>query len=898
MKHLQLLLRWLVPLALIATLGGATVAILHRTAPSLAARNLTALHRTLHLMQREGIGGDADAVRPARGQEGPIQSALGLAYYERAFPAKTIPPAAYPNGVNEYNLVAGNPGNRTWQQLGPLYAPNANFPNPKTGASTAVSGRVSALAVVPSTCSGSVCGTIYVGAANGGVWKTTDAGATWTPLLDRQQSTAVGAITLDPQNPNIVYVGTGEPNFSCDSQAGSGLFRSTDGGATWTQFGYSQFVNRSISSIIIDPRTAGSTNATLYVSSFSASNNNSTTESCDYSAAPYLPPRGVYISRDGGQSWTLSRPAGASFGAQSMVMDPANPNVLYAGFTFVGPFKSTDDGASWTALTNGLPSPASVNFDRITLAVAPSNDQVLYASYNVNGSAGGYQVFFRSADGGASWTQQANTPDACDGQCWYDMPLAVDPMDANVVYAGGSANYGYLFGTQPECATFSSLAADCNTAMMKTTDGGATWSDVQENGLAGPIHPDDHVIVIDPNNHGVVYTGNDGGVFHSADGATSWNDLNQGLGTLQFQGLAVGPSGNIYAGTQDNGTFEYTGSTTWTHVNGGDGGPTATDPTNTSISYNSYYGAQLFRNDHAGDPASDTWIAPFWGDYFLAGQGQFYEPYAVAPSSPNVLIYGTYRLWRSLSRGGTDGNNDGDATNDPSDTIDWQPISFDLSCPSQPTSPSTICGPAVGAYDSIASIAVSPINPNVVAVGTSNGQLWLTTNALAPVTTDTTCDPRTNSYDTSLCNYVSGLTWTRIDSGLPGRFPTALHFAPGSATTLYVTFSGFSALTPGHSGHVFVSTNQGQTWSDIDGAQPHLTLPDLPANDLAVNTTNGHLYVAMDFGVFFSANDGRTWTRIDAGLPNAPVYQMQYDGQSGDLFVATHGRGIWKVHAP
>jgi photosystem II stability/assembly factor-like uncharacterized protein len=816
----------------------------------------------VHLMERQGLSGDPDAGPAASpgnpNKEGPIRSKQGLEFYKRAFPKMTIPPDAYANGISASNYVTEIPANMGWRELGPIYAPSANFPNPQTGATTAVSGRVSALAVDPASCAGDACQTIYAGAANGGIWKTTDAGKTWKALTDRQLNMAVGVITLDPRNSNIVYVGTGEPNWSCDSQHGIGVLRSTDGGQTWTNLGYQQFVNRAISAIIIDPRTAGSTNATLYVSSFSATSNNSTTESCDFSVSPYRPARGVYITKDGGNTWALSQPADAPFGIQSLVMDPGNPNVLYGGFTFAGVYKSTDAGQSWAALTQGLPSPR-VGFDRITLAIAPSNPQVLYASYDQPVRGTFKQVLYTTTNGGASWAQKRNTPNACDQQCWYDMPQAVDHTDPNVVYAGGMANYSYLFSGGGPCATFSPLDASCNTTLMKTTNGGDNWSDIAENGQSGPLHPDDHVIVISPANHNVVYTGGDGGVFYSANGGQGWVDLNKGLATLQFQGLAVGPTGNIFAGTHDTGTFTYAGSSTWTHVNGGDGGPTAADPTSANTSYNSYYGAQLFRNDSAGDINKNVWIAPFWGDFFLQGLGQFYEPYALAPSQPSTIYYGTYRIWRSLSRGGSDGNGDGDATNDASDTIDWVPISFDLSCAAQQ---STTCG------GGIASIAVSATDPNVVAVGTSNGQLWLTKNALAPVKTDTTCDPRTNSSDVSKCNYVSGPIWTRIDAGLPQRYPTAVKFAPGSTSKLYVSYSGFSANTPTTPGHVFVSSDSGASWSRLDGSNKNSSLPDLPVNDILINAANGHLYVAADYGVFFSPSDGGGWKRMDFGLAN------------------------------
>ncbi|MGI8824241.1 MAG: WD40/YVTN/BNR-like repeat-containing protein [Chloroflexota bacterium] len=875
-------------------------------------------HESLGL---KALNGDPDAISiPTR--EGSPLSLNSWQQEQRAFPQADIPPAGYARGQAEANQVKEVASTFNWRELGPLYAPKANSTNPKTGASSAVSGRTTAVAVVPSTCSGGQCGTIYVGAAYGGVWKSTDAGQTWRPILDRQLSTAIGTITLDPKDPNIVYVGTGEPNHSGDSHRGVGVLRSIDAGQTWTNLGYKEFVNRGIGTLIVDPRTAGSTHATLYAVSTRAASGGAETGGGNARTNPFLPGVGFHVSTDGGATWTLSNPDGAFEGAQSLVMDPTNPNVLYAGFepdpqahadkpndtTFYagdGIYKSADDGTTWTHLTDGLPS---LYYDTITLAVAPSDPRVLYASYDIappslfNAAPFGatnHQAMYKSTDAGNTWTNLANAPDACADQCSYDSPLAVDPTDSRVLYAGGSANYGYLDGQDPECRTLDPLPKTCHASVMKSVDGGATWADVGENAGGGPIHPDDHAIIIAPNDHAIVYTADDGGLFHSANAASTWSDLNKGLGTLQFTGLAVSPNGDIYAGTQDNGTFKYSGSTTWEHITPGDGGPTAADPKNAQVIYHSLYGPFLFKNTAAGDPSKDVFIASFAGDLLVKGLGQFYEPYVLAPSKPNTMFYGTYRLWRSNLAGGIDGNNDGDATNDPSDKDDWVPISFDLRCASQPRDPTATCSGAPAAGHGIASIAVSPTNPNIVAAGSSNGLVWLTSNALAPVKTDSNCTPWTNIRGVALCDYLKGPSWHHIDAQLPQRYPTSLKFAPRSSTTLYVTLSGFDQTTKGHPGHAFVSFDSGRHWRNLNGTGRGSTLPDLPFNDIVVNPQNGHLYAAADYGgIFVSKDGGHTWRRMDRGLPSAPIYQMEYTTRGHALFVATHGRGIWKVTAP
>ncbi|GAC1508215.1 MAG: exo-alpha-sialidase [Chloroflexota bacterium] len=876
----------------------------------------------------QSLVGEPDALKNVQHREASRSSFSydAFAQQQRAFPAANVPASAYPAGFHEAQQVERLKAPLNWQELGPTYTPDAGFNNPHTGASSPVSGRMSALAVVPATCSTGGCGTMYLGAAYGGVWKTTDGGQSWKPILDRAASTAIGAITLDPKDPNIIYVGTGESAHSGDSHRGVGVLRSTDGGQSWTNLGYNEFVNRAIAALIVDPRTAGGTNATLYAVSTRATSGGGTTGGGNPRDNPYLPAVGFYVSKDGGATWTSSNPDGAIEGSQSLVMDPINPDVLYAGFepdtrlhtdptdtafyASQGIYKSTNDGRTWTHLTTNLPS---LYVDAVSLGIAPSNPNILYAAMSVSTdslfksagfSGSAHEEFFKSTDAGASWTKMVNTPDACNDQCDYTSPIAVDPHDPNVVYTGGSANYDYSFGQNPECATLNPLPAVCKATIIKTTDGGNSWADIGENNNAAPVHPDDHVIVINPKDSNSVYTGTDGGLFHSTDGGQNWKDLNKGLGTLQFTGLSVSTNGAIYAGTQDNGTFKYTGSTTWQHIAGGDGGPTATAANNPNRVYHSYFGPTLFRNDSGGsDPSKDVFIAPFYGDELLRGLGQFYAPYTLAPTRPNTIFYGTYRVWRSNIAGGVDGNHDGDATNDRSDKNDWVPISFDLRCAGQPHNPSTVCGVGNSGGTTqgrgIGSLAVSPTNANVVVVGATNGLVWITKNALAPVKTDSSCSPSSNIRGVALCDYVSGPSWRQIDRQLPQRYPTSIKFAPGSGKTLYITLSGFNKNTLHHPGHVFVSTDLGQHWKNINGTGKSSSLPDLPFNDIVVNPGNGHLYTAADYGgVFVSKNHGRTWSRIDQGLPSAPVYQMQYYAPKHVLIVATHGRGVWQVVAP
>lgn len=870
--------------------------------------------------------------------EGPITSLLAQENAQREFQGQAATPAMIQNGIDQYNLMTDATLPGKWTSLGPDWAPMANNPDPITGNQLAVSGRVSALAVVPSTCNSTTCGTMYVGPANGGVWKTIDGGSTWTPLTDHLLNEAMGFIAVDPVNPNIIYVGTGEPNTAGDANRGVGIIRSTDGGQTWTQLDRNDFVNRSISSIIVDPRTAGSTNATLFVASARAANGSDYSQGAGCSrCTPGMPSIGFYKSTDGGNTFTLSNPAGVDphAGSQTLVMDAGNPNTLYLGisgdaanaargyYAGAGLYKSTDDGTTWSQLTTGLPTAMMSSYstsahayvsvpriDRITVAVGTNNPNVVYAAYGIRArrvllpsgqtaTAVAHEEIYRSTDAGATFSKLGSTPNACSSQCWYDMPLAVDPTNSDIVYAGGSANYDWTFGGNRACYTFYPFVRSCNTSLMKSTDGGQTWRDVAENESTGTglLHPDNHIILVVPNYPNVVFTGDDGGLFHSADGGHTWNDLNRNLDTLQAESVTVGPTGNVFFGTQDNGTYRLTpGSTTALHVGYGDGGVADADPLDPNVAYYTQYGGFMERDDTANAPSSTHWnpfsngsgtfVSPAWAAFYFFGRGLFYEPNAVSSVNDNIVFQATDTLYRSTNKGGVDTNRDWDATG-PEDISTWAPISPTLS-------------PGV----SISAIAPSPTDANTLAYATTNGRVFITHNALAPVQTHASSGRSCilgqdiiGSLDG--CYFDGGVSWTEVSSGLPGRWITSLQWDPRGSGSLYATASSFGALTPANPGHVYYLAAGNTSWTSIDGqnASPG-RLADLPTNSIVINPKTGHIYVAMDYGVFVSTNNGQSWKRWDEGLPNVPIYMMAYDKTTDTLAVSTHGRGIWALKRP
>ncbi|RME65169.1 MAG: hypothetical protein D6790_02240, partial [Caldilineae bacterium] len=365
---------------------------------------------------------------------------------QRAYPLDTLPVGGYAARVAQTQRLTPLEAAETlpkWQNIGPASMLNSSMGAQKVN----TSGRVTALVVDPRDSD-----VVYLGAAQGGVWKTTDGGDSWTPLTDDQPSLAVGAIALDPKNPDIVYVGTGEPTSGLDNYYGAGILKSTDAGQTWTRLGADAFGGMGIARILVNP------NDTKIV--YAASSMTGT-------QGPAQPPRGVFRSNDGGQTWKSLLSCSNCFGASDLEMDPRNVNVLYASFWGYGVYKSTDGGDNWGQLLQGLPDPQQFRVGRVILTISPSNPSILYASYQVTvpGQYDGALVF-KTTDGGASWTQiSTGGYNYCGQQCWYSHTFEVSPNDPNVVYAGGMANY----------TTAANNQFVIRQVVVKSPDSGGSW---------------------------------------------------------------------------------------------------------------------------------------------------------------------------------------------------------------------------------------------------------------------------------------------------------------------------------------------------------------------------------------------------------------------------------------
>lgn len=448
-------------------------------------------------------------------------------------------------------------------------------------------GRMTAIAVHPSRRQ-----VVYAAGASGGLWKSEDFCRTWMSLADDQPVLSYGALAIDPQNPDVVYAGTGEPHYAFDCFPGVGLLRTRNGGLTWDLLGTNLFAGHSFSRIICHPRRSGF----IYASTTG----------------------GVYRSTDGGGTWVRLLSGATS----DLVMDPRFPDTLIAGLgvpwgsPLNGLYKTRDAGQHWERLTQDLPQ-SGWPVGRVQMDICRAFPNVVYAS--IYGSYGYLTGIYKSTDFGDTWLRLPNAPDYGGGQGWYDNYLSVSPSNPNVVFAGGTSTH-------------------------RTLDGGASWEDNTRSYSGGPVHPDHHTMTFDPNDTQTVYMGGDGGIFRSRDLGATWESVSAGLGTVQFQHVDVHPTdGKIaYGGTQDNGTNKYTGTMDWRHIFTGDGGVTRVNWKNPNIVYTEYVNLNIYKSYDGG--TSWDYAA---GGIDLSEGALFYAPYNLDPSDPDVVVAGTQRVWRS-----------------------------------------------------------------------------------------------------------------------------------------------------------------------------------------------------------------------------------------------------------
>ena len=536
----------------------------------------------------------------------------------RAGPNGTIPAGArqaalaqmrarWPNIVARRDAtllsVPASGSTTTWTPIGPKPITGFGLPN---------SGRLNSIAIHPTNPE-----VIFVGGAQGGVWKTINGGASWAALTDTQCSLAMGSVVLDPSNPDIIYAGTGEQNFSGDSYYGCGVLKSVNGGQSWTETGTIQNTlgNRRvrISRVVVDKTTANTPSAVVMAGTDA----------------------GIFRSADAGATWTRvsADPLGPSGAITDLVADTTNGGVFYAangdigGGQRNGVYKSQDGGATWTRVFQ------TANAGRINLAISASSPGTVYAAIQtaLNAPSGGALLgIWRTTNGGAAWTQQHTANSSlCSEQCWYDMVIAVDPTNPNTVYLGGFS-------------------------LHKSTTG-ATTSSFQDIGQS--IHVDHHAFAFHPTDPNTIFSGNDGGIFKSTNAGASWTSLNTNLELTQFYaGVSVSPTSatTILGGTQDNGTLEWGGSGSWPQIVGGDGGFTALDQLTgaTAFAETQWQINQSFSGPRRRDAgAGSTQFLLKTNGINIGDRALFIPPIAMDPLRPRIVFFGTFNLYRSASSG-------------------------------------------------------------------------------------------------------------------------------------------------------------------------------------------------------------------------------------------------------
>jgi|WetSurMetagenome_2_1015567.scaffolds.fasta_scaffold14967_3 hypothetical protein len=523
--------------------------------------------------QLQGIKDLAQLIR-----RGYVQKPLIRAYerlYPRLYPFdhpfEARPAASVTTGVRTESAPA-------WTFLGPTNIP----------------GRITALVRHPSDPN-----TLYVGGADSGIWKTTDAGTNWTPLTDSASTLAIGSLAINPQNPNEVWAGAGEGNFAIDNYPGSVLFHTTDAGATWTPVSHSM---GDVRALAVRPDLP----TTLFAA-----------------AGTHSRPTGIFKSTDSGASWTVCSngiPAGVG---TEVLLDPSAPTTVYAalgdifGAAANGLYKSTDGGATFSKLATGLPT---TSVGRISLALAPSQTSTLYAAIQ---STSTYELLgvYKSADGGATWSTLGGAPAFCSSQCWYDLEVAVDPANANTLYLGGIDIY-------------------------RSTNGGSSFTAVSnwmlDQGNTKYVHADQHALVA--TGPGQLWAGCDGGVSYSGDSGATWSFRGKTLNTTQYYNIAMHPTKASWTigGTQDNGTHLASGSATFSMVYGGDGGYCAISPTDPNTMYEEYVYLDMNKSTNGGS----SWASCSSG-INSSDPVQFIAPFVMDPSNPNILYAGTNRIYRT-----------------------------------------------------------------------------------------------------------------------------------------------------------------------------------------------------------------------------------------------------------
>jgi len=668
----------------------------------------------------------------------------------------------------------------------------------------------------------------YVAVGSGGVWKTMNSGTTWKPIFDKQSSYSIGCITIDPNNPHTIWVGTGENVGGRHVAFGDGIYVSYDDGMSWKNMGLKN--SEHLSKIIVHPENSD----IIWV----ASQGPLWTKGGE---------RGVYKSSDGGKSWKQTLGDNEWVGATDILIDPNNPNILYAatwqrqrtvaaylgGGPGSGLHKSTDGGDTWKKLTKGI---SKSNLGKIGLAMSPFNSDVIYAAIELDRKKGGV---FMSTNRGESWSKQSDAVSGGTGPHYYQELIASPHYEGTLYFMNNSA--------------------------LVSTDHGKTFSRMSRTNQ----HSDSHAVVFKKSDPNYLLFGTDGGLYESFDGTKSWKYI-RNLPITQYFKIAVDdakPFYNIYGGTQDNGshmgpsqTQSSVGITSgdWIKTLGADGAQTATEPGNPNISYGEFQQGVLWRIDKS--TRESVFIQP------QALEGDPYErfnwdaPILVSSHNPKRLYFASQRVWKSENRGD-----------------DWVPISEDLTL-NQDRISFPMYGKqqswdnawdirAMSNYNTITSLAESPKQEGLLYAGTDDGIIQVTENG--------------------------GASWRKFSlkniKGVP-----SIPFVNDVRADLFDANVVYAALDNHKYGdykpYIIKSNDKGKTWELINGNLPDKLLIWRLVQD---HVKKDLLFAATEFGIYFTYNGGTNWIKLKGGLPTISFRDITIQRSENDLVAGSFGRGIF-----
>lgn len=684
-------------------------------------------------------------------------------------------------------------------------------------------GRIADIAVHPKDRS-----IWYVAVGSGGLWKTTNSGITWKPIFDDQPSYSIGTVTIDPNNTNVVWVGTGENVSGRHVAWGDGVYRSMDGGATWRQMGLSK--SEHIGKILVDPRDSD----VVFVAA----------EGPLWSAGGE---RGLYKSKNGGQTWDLVLEIDKNTGVTDVEFDPSNPDVLYAaayqrrrqtwsllaGGPNSGIYKSTDNGETWKQIKTGLPSG---DVGKIGLAVTPANPEVVYATIEAGDDEKG---FYKSTDKGESWKKRNSYISGGTGPHYYQ-EIEVSPVNPDLVY-------------------------QMDVFIRVTRDGGNQFKIL---GTGREKHSDNHALWIDPDNGKHLLAGTDGGLYETFDEGTTWRHF-PNLPISQFYKLGLDnaePFYNIVGGAQDLGTLigpsrtmntEGVRNQDWYVPLGADGYNSAFDPKDPNIVYMEIQQGELHRLDRRSEEVLNIKPQAAPGD--APERWNWDSPLLISPHNNERLYFGSQRVWRSENKGNS-----------------WSPISQDLTTDTNRYELETMDNRvwssdalydtgAMSKYATLTSIDESPKVEGLLYTGSDDGLIHVSEDG--------------------------GQNW-RKSGTLPKvkvrSFINAIEASRHDASTVFAVADShkFGDFSP----HVFISKDRGRTWKSISG--------DLPAGTIVWVLKQDHvnenlLFIGTENGIYFSPNQGTNWIKLDGGVPTIAFRDLELHQRDNDLVGATFGRGFY-----